>query len=155
MAVSYDRVMPDTVVEDRTMASRFGSVFCALQSREQVRYLAVAGSTSLGYLALVAVGLANGLPYMLAILAAQAITITVAFPTYRRLIFRSRRPWRQDLPRFVAVWSGGFVAGIVVTPGLVEFVGMAPLVAQVVAVVGVAVLSYLGHRYFSFARSAR
>jgi putative flippase GtrA len=116
---------------------------------EQIRYLAVAGSTTLVYLGLLA-ALLTVLPYMLAILVAQAVIISVAFPTYRRLIFRSTRPWRQDLPRCVGVWGGGFLAGVVATPLLVELVGMPPLPAQVLAVVVVAVLSYLGHRFISF-----
>jgi putative flippase GtrA len=116
---------------------------------EQIRYLAVAGSTTLVYLGLLA-ALLTVLPYMLAILVAQAVIISVAFPTYRRLIFRSTRPWRQDLPRVVGVWAGGFLAGVVATPLLVELVGMPPLPAQVLAVVVVAVLSYLGHRFISF-----
>jgi putative flippase GtrA len=116
---------------------------------EQIRYLAVAGSTTLVYLGLLA-ALLTVLPYMLAILVAQAVIISVAFPTYRRLIFRSTRPWRQDLPRLVGVWGGGFLAGVVATPLLVELVGMPPLPAQVLAVVVVAVLSYLGHRFISF-----
>jgi putative flippase GtrA len=116
---------------------------------EQIRYLAVAGSTTLVYLGLLA-ALLTVLPYMLAILVAQAVIISVAFPTYRRLIFRSTRPWRQDLPRFVGVGGGGFLAGVVATPLLVELVGMPPLPAQVLAVVVVAVLSYLGHRFISF-----
>jgi putative flippase GtrA len=116
---------------------------------EQIRYLAVAGSTTLVYLGLLA-ALLTVLPYMLAILVAQAVIISVAFPTYRRLIFRSTRPWRQDLPRFVGVWAGGLLAGVVATPLLVELVGMPPLPAQVLAVVVVAVLSYLGHRFISF-----
>ncbi|WP_431473298.1 hypothetical protein [Ornithinimicrobium sp. W1665] len=53
---------------------------------EQVRYLLVAGTTSLFYLSLVAAGLALGLHYMVAIAAAQVITITGAFPAYRTLV---------------------------------------------------------------------
>lgn len=133
----------------RTIPSLVRTAF----GNEQIRYLAVAGTTTLAYLGLLAV-LLTVLPYMAAILVAQAAIISIAFPTYRRLIFRSRQPWRRDLPRFVSVWGGGFVAGLVATPLLVELAGMPPLPAQVLAVVVVAVLSYLGHRYISF-RSAR
>ncbi len=117
---------------------------------EQVRYLLVAGTTSLFYLSLVAAGLALGLHYMVAIAAAQVITITGAFPAYRTLVFASRGDWRGDLARFLSVWSSGMVAGFVATPALVELAGIAPLPAQVVAIAVVAVGSYLGHRYVSF-----
>jgi putative flippase GtrA len=118
--------------------------------REEIRYLVVAGTTTLLYLSLVAGLLYLRLPYMVAILIAQVVIIGIAFPTYRRLIFRSTGPWRPDLPRFVGVWAGGFLAGLVATPALVEFAGMDPLAAQVLAVAAVAVLSYLGHKFLSF-----
>jgi putative flippase GtrA len=142
-------VRPDVVAS--SSGGLAGLVNTALR-REQIRYLVVAGSTSACYLGILAVLLATGLPYMIAILIAQAIIIAVAFPVYRRLIFRSTGRWQHDLPRFVGVWSGGFIAGIVATPALVEFAGQPPLLAQVIAVAAVAVLSYLGHKFVSFRR---
>jgi putative flippase GtrA len=118
--------------------------------REETRYLIVAGSTTVCYLGVVAALLSTGMPYMFALLAAQPIMISLAFPTYRRLIFRSNGRWQHDLPRFVGVWSGGFFAGLVVTPALVELAGQPPMLAQVIAVASVAVLSYLGHKFVSF-----
>jgi putative flippase GtrA len=92
--------------------------------RHEVRYLLVAGTTTLFYLALVGAGLLAGLPYMLAIACAHAVTICAAFPAYRHLVFRSRRAWPADLWRFLSVWSGGIIV--------------------------VAVSSYLAHRFWSF-----
>jgi putative flippase GtrA len=120
--------------------------------REEVRYLLVAGSTALGYLIALAALLATGLPYMVAIMIDQAITFSVAFPVYRRVIFRSTGRWQSDLLRFVGVWSGGLIAGIVATPVLVELAGQPPLVAQIIAVAVVAVLTFLGHKFVSFRR---
>lgn len=132
------------------LAALLPSPLDRLVGLQQVRYLLVAGTTSLGYLGLVAAGLALGWHYMIAIAVAQAITIACAFPAYRTLVFASRGPWRTDFARFLSVWSSGMVAGFVATPLLVEVLGMPPLLAQVVAIVVVAVGSYLGHRYFSF-----
>jgi len=125
-------------------------MLAAAFEREEVRYLVVAGTTTMVYLGVLAMLLATGLPYMFAILAAQAAIITAAFPAYRRLIFRSTERWQSDLPRFVGVWAGGFVAGVVATPALVELAGVPPLPAQAIAVAVVAVASYLGHRFVSF-----
>ena len=125
------------------------------RSREEIRYLVVAGCTSLGYLGLVAVLLGMVRWYMVAIVIAQVATIAIAFPVYRKLIFRSTGPWRADLPRFVAVWTGGFLAGIVATPLLVELTPLQPLVAQVLAVAAVAVLSYASHHFISFRHKVR
>jgi putative flippase GtrA len=120
--------------------------------REEIRYLLVGGSTAICYLGILAALLATSLPYMIAILIDQAIVFSVAFPVYRRVIFRSHRRWQSDLLRFASVWSGGFIAGIVATPVLVELAGQPPLRAQVIGVAVVAVLTYLGHKFVSFRR---
>lgn len=110
----------------------------------------MAGTTAACYLVIMAALLAADVPYMIAILIDQTIIFSVAFPVYRKLIFRSTGRWQTDLLRFAGVWSGGFVAGIVATPALVELGGQPPLLAQILAVAGVAVLTYLGHRFLSF-----
>jgi putative flippase GtrA len=117
---------------------------------EQGRYLAIGGTMAVGYLALVAAGLGAGLPYMIAITAAQVVLIACAFPAYRTLVFRSQGSLLGDLLRFLSVWAGGLAASFLGTPFLVEVLGMPPLPAQILAVVVVAVGSYLGHKFFSF-----
>ncbi len=121
-----------------------------LWSQHQIRYLIVAGTTSLAYIGLVAAGLALNLHYMVAILIAQVITIACAFPAYRTLVFESQGKIGTDFIRFLSVWASGAIAGVVGTPFLVEVFGMDPLIAQVIAIIIVAVGSYLGHRFFSF-----
>ena len=143
--------MASPVVATPSHARLTGLAHSAFQ-REEIRYLVVAGSTAACYLGILAALLATGLPYMIAILITQAIIFSVAFPVYRKLIFRSTGRWQSDLPRFVGVWSGGFIAGIVATPALVELAGQPPLLAQVIAVAVVAVLTYLGHKFVSFRR---
>lgn len=119
-------------------------------SRQAVRYVIVAGITALVYLGLIAGGLALNIQYFLAIVVAQLITIVGAFPFYRRFIFESSSPIMLDFVRFITVWSSGMIAGLIVTPVLVETLRWNPLIAQVVAIAVVSVFSFLGHRYFSF-----
>jgi putative flippase GtrA len=119
-------------------------------SIEQVRYLLVAGSVALAYLGLVALCLSFLLPYMLAIAIAQVITISFAFPLYRKLIFRATEPPLRGFLRFLSVWAGGLVAGFIATPLLVELTAIPPLAAQVLAVTIVSCASFLGHKFFSF-----
>lgn len=130
--------------------SRISERARTLWSHHEIRYLLVAGTTSAGYLLLVSLGLLAGWHYMIAILAAQVVTIAAAFPAYRTLVFESQGTVKRDFVRFLSVWSSGAIAGVVATPFLVEVFGMKPLVAQVLAIVVIAVASYLGHRFFSF-----
>ncbi len=119
------------------------------------RYLLVAGCTALFYLGLVALGLAIGLHYFIAILIAQAITIVLAFPFYRRFVFESTSGLWGDFARFLVVWSTGAVSGLVITPLLVELLGWDPFVAQVFAIAVVSVGSFLAHRLFTFSRAEK
>jgi len=153
--VSYTRRVSERSGDDDGGRRSLGSLVEWARGREEIRYLVVAGCTSLGYLGLVAALLGVFRWYMVAIVVAQVITIAIAFPVYRKLIFRSTGPWRADLPRFVGVWTGGFLAGIVATPLLVELTTLRPLVAQVIAVATVAVLSYAGHHFISFRHRVR
>ena len=113
----------------------------------------VAGSTTTGYVALVWLGLQLQLHYMVSILVAQVITISVAFPLYRSFVFQSTGRLRSDFARFLSVWASGAIAGVVATPFLVEAFSWDPLIAQIISIVVIAVSSYLGHRFFSFRRN--
>jgi putative flippase GtrA len=117
---------------------------------QALRYLLVAGTTSLVYLGLFAGGLALGLWYIVAILCAQVIVIFGAFPFYRRFVFQSRSNIRLDFLRFLTVWVSGAIAGLIVTPLLVELLHWQPFFSQVLAIAVVSILSFLSHRYFSF-----
>lgn len=115
-----------------------------------VRYYAVAGVTALFYLGVLALALLGPWHYMIAILIAQVVTIAVAFPVHRRWVFRSTGPWAPDFARFLSVWASGAVAGIVLTPILVETTPLGPFVAQVIAIIVVSIASFVAHRFFSF-----
>lgn len=132
------------------LAGRLPGPLSRLLATEQGRYLVIGGTMAAGYLALVAIGLQTGLPYMLVITIAQVILISCAFPAYRTLVFHSHgRVW-TDLLRFLSVWSGGLAASFLGVPILVEVFGLPPLAAQILAVVLVALGSYIGHKFFSF-----
>jgi putative flippase GtrA len=124
----------------------------AVLADERGRYLVAGGSCSLLYLVVFGLGL-HAWPhagYLWIVLLAQVVAISVAFPVYRRFVFRSRGRLVPDFARFLSVWSGGLLASFVGVPFLVEAFGVPPLPGQIAAVVIVALLSYLGHRYVSF-----
>lgn len=122
--------------------------------RTEVRYLVVAGSVSVLSWSMVALGLSFGWHYMVATVFSQLAPIPVAFPAYRRLVFESDGQLRGDLVRFMIVWGTGMIAPIAAAPILVEGLRVNPVLAQVVITVVVALGSFLGHRFFSFRRTA-
>ncbi|CAQ00750.1 GtrA family protein [Clavibacter sepedonicus] len=80
-----------------------------------------------------------------------AVAILVAFLLYRRFVFRVRGHVLRDLARFVSVYAVSITLNAVSLPLLVSF-GVERLVAQALIVVAITVISYVGHRWFSFRR---
>lgn len=119
---------------------------------QALRYYAVAALVALGYLGVYGLVLVLGGPYPLAIAVAQVVTIAWAFPVYRAFVFRWPGTLLSAFPRFLAVWAGGLIAGVVATPLLVELAHVPPFPAQVITLVAVSAASFLLHRVFTFRR---
>jgi putative flippase GtrA len=120
--------------------------------QQLLRYGFSAGGVAALYVLIYWLGLQLGLHYFLAILIAQIIAIAVAFPLYRAFVFASTGSLRSDFLRFLGVWMGGAIAGVVATPLLVEIFGVDPFWAQVAAILVISVASFLSHRFFTFRR---
>ena len=117
-----------------------------------LRYGVSAASVAVFYLFVYFLGLQAGLYYLVAILVAQVIAIAVAFPLYRTFVFSSTGSIRSDAIRFLGVWSGGAIAGLIATPILVELFGVQPFWAQAASILVISVGSFLAHRLFTFGR---
>ncbi len=115
------------------------------------RYLLAGGLITLFYLGVYAFLLWINVFYFIAILCAQIVTIAIAFPTYRRFVFGPGVSVLRDLLRFLGVWVGGAIAGLIVTPLLVELLNWNPFVSQVASIVVVTILNFVIHRFWTFA----
>jgi putative flippase GtrA len=100
-------------------------------------------------------GLAGRVAGSLATLAcAHVVAVLVAFVMYRRFVFRvTGHVWR-DLLRFQAVYLVSTGINAVVMPILVQL-GVDRILAQLLFLVVSVVVSYFGHKNFSFRRSAK
>lgn len=90
--------------------------------------------------------------YMVTLAFAHVASVLCAFVLHRRFVFRVHGHVLRDLWRFEVVNLASLGINIVALPALVEFAGLAPIVAQAVITVVTTVVSYVGHRYFSFHR---
>lgn len=135
-------------------------------SRQFVRYLVVGiWNTAFGYgtFALFTWVLDKYIPasYMAAILLASVINITVSFLGYKWFVFKTKGNYLREWWRCLLVYSGGIALGLVLLPPAVFIVSYvtgnpraAPYIAGALLMGIQVVLSFLGHRKFSF-RSAR
>lgn len=115
-----------------------------------LRYGVVGGVTQVVYLSVLGGALVLGAHYLLALLTAQLVAIAFAFPAYRGLVFEATGPLGRQLVTFLGVWWSGAVTSIVGVPVCVEAFGLRPFVAQLVVLVLVVGLSFLGHLRVTF-----
>lgn len=93
--------------------------------------------------------------YLLSLLLSYVVGIAVAYILYRRFVFVDVGPWTGSLLRFIAVYAISITINALLLVGLVSWANLQPIVAQAVALVTTVVLSYVGHRWFSFSGGVR
>lgn len=87
------------------------------------------------------------------LLASHILGVLWAFILYRRFVFRVRGHVWRDLARFETVYLTALGINTVTLPLLVQL-GTNRIVAQAIITLVLTVLSYFGHRHFSFRRGA-
>lgn len=122
---------------------------------QRVAFLIVGGlNTVIGFawftVFLYTVGTVLG--YIAALICAWVASVLCAFVLYRRLVFHVTGNVLVDLLRFTTVYLVSLAINLVLLPLLVELGGLHPLLAQALIVIVTTIVSYVGHRYFSFRR---
>ncbi|CAM4077438.1 GtrA-like protein [Mycobacterium basiliense] len=84
---------------------------------------------------------------------AHVLSVLFAFVMHRQFVFRVRGHVLRDLVRFESVYLTALAINAIALPLLVEL-GMSRIPAQAIIVASATLLSYFGHRHFSFRRSA-
>lgn len=83
---------------------------------------------------------------------AHVSAVLCAFALYRRLVFRVRGHLLRDLGRFELVNLTSLAVNAALLPVAVEVVGLPPIVGQLAVTAVTTVVSFFGHRDFSFRR---
>lgn len=130
-----------------------------LLADERARFLLVGGiNTLLGYalFVLFQVSVGSIVGYFGSLYFSYAIAILMAFLLHRGFTFRRNGSGSAllDFLRFVSVYVVSLAINTAVLPLLVEVGGLSPLLAQAIAVIVTTVLSYFGHKLFSFRRKS-
>lgn len=90
--------------------------------------------------------------YLVTLGCAHVASVLCAFVLYRKFVFRvTGHVWR-DLGRFELVYLVALGVNYALLPILVEFGHLQPIVAQALIVFVTAMISFFGHKGFSFRR---
>jgi putative flippase GtrA len=140
-------------VEFRSLGRRlFG-----LLNDERVRFIIIGGlNTGVGYLVFVILELSFGarLGYFFSLYGSFLLSSVSAFLLHRRVTFRVTGSGGivVDFLRFLSVYAFALIINSIALPLLVEVVDMNPLIAQAIIVAATTLVSYFGHKFFSFRR---
>lgn len=121
--------------------------------REQVQYLVVgAWNTLFGYCvwALLQYALHDSINYLLIVVLSYPIAIANAYLCYRYIVFRSHGPVWREVPRFSMVYLLTLAANLIALPFLLRILPFNVYLVQALFTMAVVVVSYVGHRFFSF-----
>ena len=144
-----------TLTEHRALG---GPVRLYFRYREQVLYLVVGGwNTVFGYAvwALLYFLLRHQLHYLIILVLSWPFAVANAYICYRTIVFRSTANIWRELPRFSLVYVVTLVSALIALPILVNTLPFNLYVIQALYTGVVVVLSYLGHKYFSFRKTHR
>jgi putative flippase GtrA len=92
--------------------------------------------------------------YLVALVCAYIVATLIAFVLYRFVVFRVRGHVLADLWRFVTVYISALAVNFALLFVMVDIVHMRPvLLAQAVITLVTALISWRGHKNFSFRRT--
>jgi putative flippase GtrA len=131
----------------------------SLLGDQRIRFLGVgATNTLVGYLvfALLVRWAFPALPfgYLISLIASYAFSIVLAFFLYRRFVFHVSGHLFGDFVRFVGVYAVSIGINLLTLPTLVEVVHVPVLISQALILVVTTLVSFFGHKRFSFRRAA-
>jgi putative flippase GtrA len=127
---------------------------------ERVRFVLIGGvNTVVGYALFAAldVGVGHWIGYLGSLYGSYALAVPLAFVLHRRFTFRVAGSGSTfvDFVRFASVYVVSLAINTALLPLLVEVAHLSPLVAQAITIVVTTLMSYFGHKLFSFRRGSR
>lgn len=123
--------------------------------KEKINYLIVGlWNTIFGYFAFVALYylFATYINYLILLLISNVFSITNAYIGYKIFVFKTKGNYLKEYLKFYAVYGVSMLLNIILLFLAVELLKANPVVAQAVVIWLTVIISYLGHKHFSFAR---
>lgn len=120
---------------------------------EKIRYLLVGGyNTAFGYIlfVLLLMLLESHVHYLIVLVVSHVIAVTNAYLAYKFMVFKTQGQWLREFGKFNAVYLGVLAINLVALPAMVELLAISPAIGQAWFVVITVIVSYLGHKHFSF-----
>lgn len=126
--------------------------------QEQISYLITGGwNTLFGYLSFAGLYFIfkHRLHYIPLLVISYIISITNAYLCYKFFVFKTKGNFWLEYLRFYVVYGASFLINMVLLPLFIEVLKTNLLVAQAIITIFTVIISYAGHKYFSFRKSRK
>lgn len=120
---------------------------------EKIRYLLVGGyNTVFGYIlfVLLLILLKDRVHYLIVLVVSHVISVANAYLAYKFLVFKTQGHWLHEFVKVNMVYLGVLAINLVALPAMVELLAIKPAIGQAWFVTITVIVSYLGHKHFSF-----
>jgi len=120
---------------------------------EKLRFLVVGGwntAFSYGVLFMLDTLLHQYLHYTIIMFVAWVIGVTQNLFTFKLFVFRTKGHWVKEYLRSYVVYSGSFVLNLAIVAVIISLWHPRLSIAQLPALVIVTIISYVGHKYFTY-----
>jgi putative flippase GtrA len=120
---------------------------------EKMRFLLVGGWNTLfsyGTLWILDALLHARLHYTLILILNWVIGVTHNLFTFKLLVFRTKGSWLKEYLRSFVVYAGSLVLNLAIVAVIIEVWHPRLVIAQLPAIAVVTIVSYVGHKYFTY-----
>jgi len=124
-----------------------------IKHREKLRFLVVAAwNTLFGYLLFLLLYFlfSSMIHYMIILVLCSVINITQNYLSYKFLVFKTKGNYLKEYFRFYMVYGVSLSLNMILLPVCVELLHIHPIIAQTLLTVLIVMISYVGHKNFSF-----
>ena len=126
--------------------------------KEKINYIIVGGwNTVFGCFTFVALYflLQRYIHYLFILVLTNIITITNAYICYKLFVFKTKGNYLKEYLRFYLVYGVAIGINFILLPIAVEMLNVSPPIAQAPIMLFTIIVSYLGHKHFSFSKATK
>ncbi len=129
------------------------NLFTTLLSDQRIRFLIVGGiNTVVGYGSFAA-GIFLGCHYFIAHMIATVIGVTCSYFLNKYFTFKQYKKSWSEVMRFISVYFTSFMLGNLILYCLIGLLKVQPYLAGGLNLVLTTLISWFGHKYFSFRKN--
>ncbi len=123
-----------------------------LKNRQEIRFVIVGLLNTLVGYGIYALLVFIGLNYLISNTVATIIGVIHSYIWNRLYTFKSNNNVKKEIPKFISVYLISYIIGMITLYVFKDIFNISPYIAGLLNLVITTLISFFGHKYFSFRR---